>query len=372
MSRSTRYEDPLSAIWLECATRLGLRVQRSGDTYASTSGRGDLLLGDGSTLDPDDCLAQMVLHEICHWLVCGPEAFEWIDWGLDNEVDRDIELEHATLRVQAALLDPLGLRAVLAPTTVYRAFYDALPPDPFFERSQDERPCIVRARAGYARRLERPWAPALIEALRATADIVHTLRRFRSDAPATDLLARAEEPRKLHRTGIPLRSPDAEGAYRCEACAWQKSNARGLRRCVQAEGARVRADDPACERFETAFDCQTCGACCREAYGAVDVSAKDPAVLLAPDWLLRRGRRYEVRRDEHRCAALRGGLSLPRHKPAISGAHGESEQVSPPFFIPAAAPFSCAIYEIRPQTCRDFTRGSTHCLTARRRVGLSR
>lgn len=372
MSRSTRYEDPLDAIWLECASRLGLRVQRSGDTYASSTGQGDLLLGDGASLDPDDCIAQMVLHEICHWLVCGPESLDWVDWGLDNEVDRDVELEHATLRVQAALLEPLGLRDVFAPTTVYREFYDALPPDPFFERSVDERSCIVRARAGYARRLERPWDPTFAEALGATADIVHSLRRFRSIGPATDLLARAREPRGLHRTGIPLRSPDAEGAYRCGDCAWQKGDPKGLLRCVQAKGARVQADDPACERFETTFDCQACGACCREAYGAVDVSAKDPAVLLAPDWLVRRGRRYDIRRDEHRCAALRGGQPLPRHRPAIAGPQGESEQVSPPFFIPSDEPFSCAIYEVRPQTCRDFTRGSTHCLTARRRVGLSR
>ena len=31
----------------------------------------------------------------------------------------------------------------------------------------------------------------------------------------------------------------------------------------------------------------------------------------------------------------------------------------------------CVIYDDRPRTCRDFTLGSGHCLTARRRVGLS-
>mgnify|MGYP002149144524 CR=1 FL=1 len=34
-------------------------------------------------------------------------------------------------------------------------------------------------------------------------------------------------------------------------------------------------------------------------------------------------------------------------------------------------PYACAVYEERPRTCRDFTRGSAHCLSARRRVGLS-
>jgi len=33
--------------------------------------------------------------------------------------------------------------------------------------------------------------------------------------------------------------------------------------------------------------------------------------------------------------------------------------------------YQCTIYDDRPRTCRDFTLGSNHCLTARRRVGLS-
>ena len=33
--------------------------------------------------------------------------------------------------------------------------------------------------------------------------------------------------------------------------------------------------------------------------------------------------------------------------------------------------FFCVIYDDRPRTCREFTLGSEHCLTARRRVGLS-
>jgi hypothetical protein len=33
--------------------------------------------------------------------------------------------------------------------------------------------------------------------------------------------------------------------------------------------------------------------------------------------------------------------------------------------------FRCVIYDDRPRTCREFTLGSEHCLTARRRVGLS-
>jgi Fe-S-cluster containining protein len=31
----------------------------------------------------------------------------------------------------------------------------------------------------------------------------------------------------------------------------------------------------------------------------------------------------------------------------------------------------CVIYDDRPRTCREFTLGSAHCLSARRKVGLS-
>jgi len=54
-----------------------------------------------------------------------------------------------------------------------------------------------------------------------------------------------------------------------------------------------------------------------------------------------------------------------------------------PLFVPGAmepdrkvraASSSCRpseLYDDRPRSCRDFTLGSAHCLTARRRVGLS-
>src|SRR5690606_5187482 len=141
---------------------------RSADAYASTDGAGTLTVSDRSGMDADDCLAQMILHEICHFLVAGPSSIHFIDWGLDNEGTRDEVLEHATLRLQAALLEPLGLRRVLAPTTDFRAYYDALPPDPFSERDPAEREAIIRARAGFFRRLQRPCHPHLEQALAAT------------------------------------------------------------------------------------------------------------------------------------------------------------------------------------------------------------
>ena len=48
-------------------------------------------------------LAQLILHELCHALVEGPGALNRPDWGLDNESARDVEREHACLRLQARL-----------------------------------------------------------------------------------------------------------------------------------------------------------------------------------------------------------------------------------------------------------------------------
>ena len=39
--------------------------------YATTNGRGVIGIGERDTLDGDDCLAQLILHELCHALVQG-------------------------------------------------------------------------------------------------------------------------------------------------------------------------------------------------------------------------------------------------------------------------------------------------------------
>ena len=69
-----RYDDPLDLLWLETARAIGLRVTRSAEVFAATDGRGTLTVGEASTLDADDCLAQMIFHELCHSLVQGPRA----------------------------------------------------------------------------------------------------------------------------------------------------------------------------------------------------------------------------------------------------------------------------------------------------------
>lgn len=373
-----RYLDPLDAVWLACAGKIGLRVRRESDVYASTDGAGLLLLSDAAGMDPDDCLAQMIFHELCHALVQGPESFAWVDWGLENETQRDDDLERACLRLQAALLDPLGLRQVFGPTTEFRSFYDALPADPFEERSAEDVPSIVRGRAAWARRRQAPWAPHLEEALERTAQIVRAAAAalpYPADLggpPAPTLYEKVEPRAELHRTGLPMPRVK-KGELSCESCAWcTKSAANGQMRCRQAEGRGTVGAAPACERYESALNCLTCGACCREAYDAVIVRPRDPALKVHKEKFIERNGSYDVPRQEGRCSFLEGGLRLPVIKPAIHSPRGEPEQVSPPSYIPGGAPFTCKIYEDRPQTCRDFTLGSAHCLHARRKVGLSR
>jgi hypothetical protein len=181
MKRSSRhvYLDPVDAIWLTVAARIGFQVRRSEEGYASTDGRGIMTIGDPSTLDPDDCLAQMILHELCHSLIEGAQSLRVPDFGLDNESERDVVREHACLRLQARLTAAYGLRRVLAPTTDFRRYYDALPEDPF----EGDDPAIGLARAGAARSSEPPWAPHLLEGLAATAEIMKVAKALGAEDP---------------------------------------------------------------------------------------------------------------------------------------------------------------------------------------------
>jgi Fe-S-cluster containining protein len=343
------YIDPLDRIWLSTARAIGLRVERTADTYASTPGNGVLLLAERAHLDPDDSLAQMILHEICHSLVEGKEKFEQRDWGLDNETERDVPREHACLRLQAALADGFGLRRLLAPTTDYRAYYDALPDDPFSPRYD---PTTALAIAGRRRAEESPWAPHLMSALaatRAVADAAASVGREDSGG-AGDLFDLLDAAPERHETGLPG-SPVKDATRTCGTCAWRYGRA-GL--CRQAGDAKVAASAPACERFEARLDCQECGACCRAAYDCVEVTPRDPVRKKHPELVVVRGPFLEIRRSGDRCSVLGGGT-------ASESAAGEVRFV----------PYACNIYPDRPRSCRDFEAGGEHCLTARRRVGLS-
>jgi hypothetical protein len=346
-----RYVDPLAQVWLGAARRIGLRVVRTADAYAATDGSGTLVIGTDATLDADDSLAQMIFHELCHSLVEGEPAFARPDWGMDNTGPDHDWREHACLRVQWVLAGRHGLRMIFAPTTEFRAFWDRLSGDVLADRCD---PSVQAAIAGLGRIGQPPWSPALGEALAATAQIAGVAARFAgrgADASVAGTAAPAASPDQrslwlgvtapppLHPTGLPAGAADGT----CGVCVWRSNG-----RCRHA-GSRVDPAWPACERFEAALDCQTCGACCRAAYHSVEVSRRDPVVKAQPSMIVDRGDYLELRRDGDRCAALEGG--------AIE--HGTTTR------------YRCAIYDDRPRTCRDFTLGSAHCLTARRRVGLS-
>jgi Fe-S-cluster containining protein len=364
-----RYIDPLTQVWLGTARLIGLRVVRTPDAYASTDGRGTLALGDDAALDADDSLAQMIFHELCHSLVEGEESFTREDWGMDNTGPDHDWREHACLRVQYVLTGRHGLRTLFAPTTDFRAFWDQLSGDVLEDRTERS----VQAAIMALRRAELPpWGPHLGAALAATARIAQEAAKLATEPDV--LWHRLTAPPAKHPTGLPARiSSDGAAAVvgvtgigatteagaktaadaittadaSCGSCAWRYEQ-RGVAKCRHTS---TKLDDrwPACERYEAALDCQTCGACCRAAYHSVEVQKRDPVLKKQPSFIVDRGTYLEIRRDGDRCAALAGG-------DAIDG---------------KATRFHCVIYDDRPRTCRDFTLGSEHCLTARRRVGLT-
>jgi len=97
------------------------------------------------------------------------------------------------------------------------------------------------------------------------------------------------------------------------------------------------------------LDCLTCGACCHGDDGWIPVDGRDEArveaspALAAHLVLIKHGSlvRRSLRMVDGACAALR-----------------------------REAPFSCAIYDVRPSTCRDLAVGSEGCLSARRSRGI--
>jgi len=61
-----------------------------------------------------------------------------------------------------------------------------------------------------------------------------------------------------------------------------------------------------------------------------------------------------MKRNGDRCIALAGGVE-------------EKKPDGTAVFVP----YACSIYADRPKSCQEFERHGEHCLTARRRVGLS-
>lgn len=338
-----RYDDPVDMIWIRAATDLGLKIQRSADAFASYDGKGTLTIAEASDFDADDCLAQMIFHELCHWLVAGRQGKHLPDWGLSNVDDSDLHFEYAAHRLQAALAAPFGLREFMAVTTDWRPYWDALPEDPL--KDGDDPAIAIAQTASHLARLP-PFEPVLTRSLSATAAIADAVRLVAEPSTLWSLA------RPRHRLGSLLsESPD----LRCGACAWAVADESGLY-CRQHKepgktGPVVDAQEQACERWEQTFsieDCGSCGACCRQGFDLLTVSAGDRFKQLHPELVqLRDDGEYCVPRPDGVCVALDGG-----------GAKAD--------------PYRCRHYANRPGNCADFEVAGDACLLARRRVGLSR
>jgi Putative zinc- or iron-chelating domain len=350
-----QYQDPADLIWLQAAQALDITVVRSAEAYASWDGKNTLTLASDADLDPDDCLAQMIFHELCHLLVSGEQARTQVDWGLDNTSPKDLVFEYATNRLQAALAQAYGLRTFMAVTTVWRAYYDALPRDPLAAGADA---AIALARAGFERASKAPFRAVLHAALTATSALADSLRPL---AP-TDSLWRATQGQ--HPLGFRLH---ANTALRCRSCAWAIARRDGKFGCRQtrpgcapanyslADNAAplrnkiISDEQSACEHYEPTLPpqaCFSCGACCHRGFDVVEVGANERFARQHPALI-------EVRSAD-RCVVPRPG----GHCIALTG-NGSS-----------AEPYLCQHYDERPRSCRQFEMGGDACLVARRRAGI--
>lgn len=190
------YQDPVDLIWLNCADCLGWQVKMSDQVYASWDGKTTLFIASPKDRDADDCVAQLIFHEICHALVAGEVGRQHVDWGLSNFDDRDILDELACHRLQAGLAHSFSLRSFMAVTTQWRPYYDALPADPIKDDSYQEDilikaklPVLARVQIeyimnkvtlAYRNYQQDPWLSSIQAALNHTQKIKNLLYTLES------------------------------------------------------------------------------------------------------------------------------------------------------------------------------------------------
>ena len=169
------YTDPIDLIWLSTAHHCGINVIRDDAVFAAWDGKQTLRIGTAETLDPDDSLAQMILHELCHALVAGPSGISQEDWGLNYDLPEDHIFEHAALRLQAALADRVGMRSFFASTTDFRTYFDRIPDQPLQDQTDKATQLAID---GLGRWKNGDWYQPIQEALLATSAIAQTVAKF--------------------------------------------------------------------------------------------------------------------------------------------------------------------------------------------------
>jgi len=336
-----RYDDPVDLVWLALMRRLGIDVERTDAAYATYDGAGTLAVAVQEDMDPDDCLAQMLLHEVCHALVQGRRALTTLDWGLAYQEGEGLDEEYATHRLQAHFADRVGMREFFAVTTQWRPHWNQMGPEPL--RGTEVSSRLARRALENARAWG--WEDAIHKALERTAAIAEALGEA---APEGSLWRGATG--RHPTTGLPYATREDDGT-RCGGCAWAEVQTDDTLVCLQSGLRACTVDDQAraCGRYEARFEddeCGRCGACCREGFHEVEVGADEP-LASEPDVVVARESGLVIPRPGGRCRLLVG-----------TGVGGSL--------------YRCTRYSERPTSCRDFAMGSDNCLLARRRVGLSR
>jgi hypothetical protein len=179
---AARYVDPVEVIWLATATRLGLTIRRDPGIFSMTDGSGTLWFSTREHLDEDDNLAQMLFHELCHWITNGLHTFTERDWGFPLYDEEDVR-EHGCVRLQCWWASRHGLRAFFGPTSQYRQYYEQVPADPLepLEDSDWERAVVACAAEAIRRAQGEPWWGPVDAALAATAQARALLAPFADD-----------------------------------------------------------------------------------------------------------------------------------------------------------------------------------------------
>lgn len=333
------YSDPLDVLWSQLLEDLGFQLRRSDDAYASFDGERTLTICTPQAFDADDCLAQMILHELCHALVGQEASRTKEDWGLASQGDANLDEEYAVHRLQATFAARYGLRQFMAVTTEWRPHYDAMGPDPLRGPGRPEE----LARRGLAQARAWNWEAKIDAVLKTTAQWGDALR------PAAVPGSLWSRTRERHPAGFLM---GKEGS--CGTCAWSTVAKEGAFHCLQRmltvseDVATVMESWPGCDRFEPTLPegaCASCGACCREAFDVVPVEEDEKLHEVRADLIEMRAGLFVIARPEGQCRALN---ELP------------------------VGHYRCSVYELRPRACMELARGSAGCLEARQRLGISR